>query len=434
LRAQSSTRRRGRTRFGFAIIFPALLCSTLALSVFGLTFSHFLDINNGIGSIRYLGQSPVSKVVANVAAPAALAFSPENGNILVASSSYQMITILKHGTYQDVLNVSLGETPLTIAWDSLDGTIYTSTMQGNVISLDGDTFATMGSASISSPVGMFYDSVRNRVYVASSSSNAIYIINASSTTILNTINLCCSPSSVVYYSGNGYLYATESSSNNVAVVNPVNGSVIASITVGSDPQSIINEGHFLYVTNYNSNSISVIDGQTNTVSETITNVGLNPDSIAYNTYNGCYYVADYGSSSVSQICSGSLVSTISVGSEPDAITYDPSQYSILVANFGSGTISEIPTAGAPSLPTTSSSTSQVGSSSISQSGSSNSSTENISTASSASAASAGNSSSASGVNTSILGMPASYVALIVIIAVVLPEIGVLVYFMKKGNI
>jgi YVTN family beta-propeller protein len=54
------------------------------------------------------------------------------------------------------------------------------------------------------------------------------------------------------------------------------------------------------VTNFGSNSVSVIDPVTNTEVATIT-VGTQPTGIAFNPDNGFLYVANFGSSTVSVI-------------------------------------------------------------------------------------------------------------------------------------
>ncbi|MDG7001144.1 MAG: hypothetical protein JRN15_18775 [Nitrososphaerota archaeon] len=55
-----------------------------------------------------------------------------------------------------------------------------------------------------------------------------------------------------------------------------------------------------FVTNYQSNTTSVISSSTNKVIASI-NVGFNPDAITFDPNNGYFYVANYGSNTVSVI-------------------------------------------------------------------------------------------------------------------------------------
>lgn len=70
----------------------------------------------------------------------------------------------------------------------------------------------------------------------------------------------------------------------VTILDPVNGAVIKQIIVGLHPNEIISDrrGRFIYVTNSNSDNVSVIDTRTNEVCETIS-VKLQPE---INTYFG----------------------------------------------------------------------------------------------------------------------------------------------------
>jgi len=101
---------------------------------------------------------------------------------------------------------------------------------------------------------------------------------------------------------------------------------------------------YIYVTDYGSYSVSVIDGATNTVIATIP-VGTEPEGVAYDPSNGYIYVANFGSDTVSVIdgATNTVIATIPVGYGPEGIAYDPSNGYIYVTNYVSGTVSIIST-------------------------------------------------------------------------------------------
>ena len=72
-------------------------------------------------------------------------------------------------------------------------------------------------------------------------------------------------------------------------------------------------------TNTNGNTVSVINGATNTVIATIS-VGRYPYGICYNSANGYIYVSNSGDNTVSVIngATNTVIATISVGSSPGA--------------------------------------------------------------------------------------------------------------------
>ena len=78
--------------------------------------------------------------------------------------------------------------------------------------------------------------------------------------------------------------------------------VVATITVGSGPIGVgVNPTtNKIYVSNYGSGSVSVIDGATDTVTATVT-VGTNPFGVGVNPATNKIYVANYGSGTVSVI-------------------------------------------------------------------------------------------------------------------------------------
>ncbi len=107
--------------------------------------------------------------------------------------------------------------------------------------------------------------------------------------------------------------------------------------------------NYVYVANYGSNDVSVIDGSTNKIVATIP-VGKNPILLAYAPSNQEIYVSNWGSSTVSAISSATntIVATIPVGSGPQGIAFDPANNEILVTNYNfpsaSNTVSAISTA------------------------------------------------------------------------------------------
>ncbi|HXT83506.1 MAG TPA: beta-propeller fold lactonase family protein, partial [Verrucomicrobiae bacterium] len=143
---------------------------------------------------------------------------------------------------------------------------------------------------------------------------------------------------------------TNFNSNTVSVIDSSTNTVKATINVGSNPIDLAYdpETHNMYVANENSNTVSVIDSSTNTVKYTI-NVGSgpfngnNPVGISYNPYNNNMYVTSFNSNTVSVIDSSTntVKVTIKVGNNPFGIAYNPYNHNIYVANENSNTVSVI---------------------------------------------------------------------------------------------
>lgn len=111
--------------------------------------------------------------------------------------------------------------------------------------------------------------------------------------------------------------------------------VIATIPVGMCPTSVgVNpETNRIYVTNYDSGDVSVIDGTTNSVIATIP-VGTYPWGLAVNPITNRIYVSNEDDSSLSVIdgATNSVLSTIALGDRmPEGVAVNPNTNRIYVA-------------------------------------------------------------------------------------------------------
>jgi YVTN family beta-propeller protein len=97
--------------------------------------------------------------------------------------------------------------------------------------------------------------------------------------------------------------------------------VVATIPVGSLPYGVAvsPDGRKVYVANYLSNSVSVINTATNSVTATLP-VGTTPAGVAVTPDSSRVYVANFGSNNVSVIvgATNAVIATIPVGTGPVA--------------------------------------------------------------------------------------------------------------------
>lgn len=98
----------------------------------------------------------------------------------------------------------------------------------------------------------------------------------------------------------------------------------------------------LYVANYDSDTLSVINSSTYAVIKTVS-AGDGPNGVAYNSANGYIYVADRNTNKVRVLRASdyAFIKDISVGTWPNGIVANNVTNKIYVANWGSGTVSII---------------------------------------------------------------------------------------------
>jgi YVTN family beta-propeller protein len=127
-----------------------------------------------------------------------------------------------------------------------------------------------------------------------------------------------------------------------ATVSVFNGTMpIAVLPVGNDPYIATYDGgnDGIYVTDYGSASVSVINGTTLAVGSV--HVGSDPVAASYDSGNGYLYVTNSGSSNVSVLNGTEVLGSVAVGYYPEFATYDSGDGSVYVPNIDSNSVSAI---------------------------------------------------------------------------------------------
>ncbi|GFO72467.1 hypothetical protein BJAS_P2732 [Bathymodiolus japonicus methanotrophic gill symbiont] len=117
----------------------------------------------------------------------------------------------------------------------------------------------------------------------------------------------------------------------------------------SQISSVVNAAPFAYITNFDSDTVSVIDTVSNTVVDTIPVTGK-PYGVATSSDGKRVYIGSLGSGTLSTIdaVNNTLIGTaVTVGSLPIGVAITPDNSRVYVANFGSDTVSVVDTASNP---------------------------------------------------------------------------------------
>lgn len=143
-------------------------------------------------------------------------------------------------------------------------------------------------------------------------------------------------------------YFTDFVNNNVKTFNALTGAVIGtSITVGNPMGITLNSvDSKAYMSNANSNTVSVIDTTTNAVTNTIAvGIGNGPDGITLSPDRSKVFVNNAASQTVSIINTATnlVTATVSVGGGGGGITFNSDGSKAYVVNWGSDTVSVIDT-------------------------------------------------------------------------------------------
>ncbi len=137
--------------------------------------------------------------------------------------------------------------------------------------------APVGSCSISvvstvnvgaTPKGISADAATNRVFVALKSSSSVGVLNAATNQLIATwgTNSSGHANSVAF--ANGHLFVSLEDTDSVAYLDASSGSVLSGISVGDRPSGVGASNGKVYVANFDSGTVSVIDATTLGVSTT----------------------------------------------------------------------------------------------------------------------------------------------------------------------
>jgi YVTN family beta-propeller protein len=135
------------------------------------------------------------------------------------------------------------------------------------------------------------------------------------------------PTSISFNSNKNLLYVTNTNSNTISVIDANTNRVTDTVLVDKNPQNVkyIPDTNSIYVANYLSNTISVIDANTNRVNKSIMlpTTDKGPVDILFNFYNKGLYVLNKESRlSLINTASNQLVSDYFINKHPIAMTFD----------------------------------------------------------------------------------------------------------------
>lgn len=143
-----------------------------------------------------------------------------------------------------------------------------------------------------------------------------------------------------------FAYITNRNSDTVSVIDTATNTVVATVGVGDYPHAVaVNPaGTRVYVANTNANTVSVIETASNTLVATV-GVGATPYGIAVNPTGTHVYVANAGDDNVSVIDAAinNVVATVPVGSFPQGVAINPAGTYVYVTNEFSNSVSVIDT-------------------------------------------------------------------------------------------
>lgn len=225
-----------------------------------------------------------------------------------------------------ISNISVGNTPRGVAVNPVTNRIYSGSSDNNITVVDGNSNLVVNTIFV--PNGTTYldiNPVTNRLYTAKEGSNIITVVDTNTDSIITTIPTGSGNKGIAVNSNTNLIYVSSSHSGAIKIIDGNTNNMISSLYLPGITNFLdINEStNKIYVANenYQESLLSVIDGTTNTVSSTIVFnpfIGGTPYWVAVNPNTNKIYVTHFWSKNLSVIDGDSnmVVDTISLGTSP----------------------------------------------------------------------------------------------------------------------
>jgi len=187
----------------------------------------------------------------------------------------------------------------------------------------------------SHPHGIALDLDGQRAFVGNHGTNSLSVIDTAALIVSATIPLpsATAPNGVAYHAGLDRVYVANRDSHNLSIVDPTHGLWIANRVVGSSPDGVLVAGDLIYVANFGSNSVSILNAQTNLVSTTFT-LGVEPAMFTQLEDSGTVFLSAHGNGTIYFLQNGAYLNSSSSITAPYGVAIDQITHRLYVANRG----------------------------------------------------------------------------------------------------
>lgn len=245
------------------------------------------------------------------------------------------VSVINTTTNTVISRIPVGNNPVGVAVN-LDGTRVYVTNSGDDIDR-GYTFSIIytDTDEVTSKLVYAGEGVKpfgvaitpdETLYIASYVTGKVYAINLSAD-YSTPINVGNHPVGVAITPDGKNVYVANRGSNSVSVINTTTNTVTATVDVGREPYGVaVSSDGRVYVTNQNSSDVSVINTTTDKVTTTV-NVGVNPHGVAVTPNGKWVYVTTF--SNVSDPGSVYVINTTT-----NKVTGGPISVGILPSGLG----------------------------------------------------------------------------------------------------
>ena len=177
-----------------------------------------------------------------------------------------------------------------------------------------------------SPIRLAMTPDGRKAYVSNGGDFTLSVIDTTNQVVTSTITVGRSPQELAVTPDGGRLFVVHKASGDISVVDTSTDTVITDVAIGGNGSrdvEVSSDGRFAYVANSTASMVNVIDTSTYAVSNITTPAG--PRRLLFTPAGDRLFVADYDSGFVSVIdtATRTLIANISVGIKPRGMAITP---------------------------------------------------------------------------------------------------------------
>ena len=265
----------------------------------------------------------------------------------------------------DLTNNSLSTPISTNITGQIQGIIYcpsndrvyvTSVSSSSVLVINPANNTVVGTIGVgNSPARMVYNPVNDRIYVTNTASNTVSVIEPSTNTVVSEISVNVGPRGIEFCPSNNKIYVCNYNHGTVDIIDTISNKILKTLNIGNLPVDVkyCPSNDMLYVSCFSPGIVYVIEAQTDKYYHFSGGLGANPLNVGYNPKIDRIYISNYGSNTLSLIdprgswhsnpttSSTPVTASLAVDTNPRNMAFSPTNDKIYLVNQGSNTVLEI---------------------------------------------------------------------------------------------
>jgi YVTN family beta-propeller protein len=273
--------------------------------------------------------------------------------------------------------------PRAVVYSPATEKVYAVDTSHGAVTIYDDAHGTRHAVKVGAePISVAVNASNGMAYVANGGDGTVSVLDGASDAVVATVEVGSHPYSIAVNAKTGKVYVTHTFGNELSILNGVNNRASHLKTGSHDLIAIDDKTDTIYLLGYESGTVSVVDGEQQTVrlkqagnhawglaldeqtgtlyaarieARQVAVLGADSSSARYlpsgpipcaltmNARADVLYVANYGGNSVSAVNlrDGHAIATVSVGERPKAIAFDARRNLVYVANTQGDSVTAI---------------------------------------------------------------------------------------------